>query len=1008
MSVTTLRRQRMHGVIRIGPMRLCIPFALLLALADPAHAEARDPLVRVEPPVPSDHAPWQQVRAEQLSFVERLEEWGMRIEVERKDEWAVEDTPNLLTFAMSWESPEKFALTIGAKTPDGRAGFTYKGEFSEDETRSTTKGQIDFLNGMKFSGAIASDGLRGLGWEVGYEFERAFTAFKGKFDSTAPERFTHEVEVNLTKLCGFTQGYESGHAGAVKLKIHAEKYIRQFIRFAPRFVDFARGSAGAAANAVAIQLNPVLIVAAVNDDATLWSRQKALALVGRSLQEESPKGVRIHYGEHLLGELLRSRPAEPDGGSLRRLSDQLERAADPTARAALVDGFIHDLKAGFQAGRPARTTRSLRLVSLRSLVLAAEPCAGAWEELPDDLRAPGGIARVIGYQIDRAADDVLLIGEVVPGAPPVTIDDIVVGVRSAWRERATPFCSLDPDPADVGGRQHVRVGGVPGDSGFALTMLDADYLMKRMCAGLEAVDAPGYVSYPDRLRQAVGPERTQGGVNRFWFYPCPLRSGDIERSPDGTLVLFSTGMQVMSEEMALSHEGLLGTGRVDATADAWAAGLTSALPELEAVHASLHHLHGLFDLVLLARIWRTLEVESPWIQRLAALPYRTVTLPTSYAGLEVTVQTDPELGPYVLRGGVHVRTAASPRAMLITEQSGLAAVRAAASGQAGALVRQVSGPGLALPTQPRLQSRTLDIAAVLSLLRHGEADLALTNLQPLISADPFDPELWCLRAAVRLQLQAYDATLADAGHALDLDPEDPDTVLSASRLRFLAHFLTGRVEEALADIESAIVLLPENPRPQVMKGEALAALARKPEARAAYRQALRLDPDSVMAHIDFGLLEISDGWVVKGKKLIDLAQPRVRNASEVAMVKAAMAAAELGMAVLGDTGTHLGEARRFAGEVLADPSADPLSRTRALAALATLALIGNDPQAADGYAQQALAIAPADPAPLLTLAQWAHGTQRIELARRYLAQAEQISPHHPAVIDLHRLLGASP
>ncbi len=1004
-AIRFLFRFTMNAVHQIMPVIAFFAFTALAA--------GRDPLVRVEPPSPTIEAPWQQVRGEQLSFLERLnEEWGIAVTIEHKDQLAIEKSPNLVTFSMSWVDMSKFKVAFGIRTPENprneRASFSFAGTFSGTEpTETTTKGEWE-SNGVKLSSALTSDDQRGLGYEFGGAITRAFVTLRGDFKSKAPELVSYAAEVSLAKLYNFVQGVTgaSDRASNIKVKIDTERFVRRFAQEVPHFVDLASPSAREAANTVKIQFNPILLVAASTDDVSLWSRQKAVVSVRQALQEELPKGVKIAFNDNLLSELLhKGNPIENRVGMIR-LADALEQTTEPEVRAKLVGAYIRELKTGYQAGRQTRTPGALTLVSLRALVTAAEPYAETWNDLPAELRTPGGVARVVGYQLDQAHDDVLLIGEVIPGAPALTIDDLVVGVRTVWQENATPFVSLDPDPADIGGKQHVRVGGVPTDSGFALVMLDADYLMKRMAAGLVPVESPGYQSYISLLRHEIEQGGTGEGDNRFWFYPSPLQTGDIELSPDGTIVLFNTGVQVLSEQMVFSHEGILGTGNVDATSDQWAAGLTKALPDLETRHAEFQHLHGLFDLVLLAKIWQRLKVDSPWIARLAALPYQKVKLPSVYNGIQVKVLEDQEK-EYFLFGGVNVRTAANPRAWLVADQPALAAVRTAAADRVGTLVRPVLGR-VVLPAGSRRQGSTLDVAAVLALLRRGDTARASIELQKLIEADPFDPEPRGLRAMIDLQLLAYEAALANAKHALDLDPDNPNTVLLASIVRFQAHYLTGRTDAALSDIELAIQQLPDSPRARILKGDALFELERIPEARAEYRKALQLDPQSVMANVSFGLLEISQGWVVRGKKLVEKAQLQMKVEADVPSVKAALAIAEFGVAVLGDAEVHLTAARQYAVEVLDNPASDPLSRIRALNVQTLLALGRDDLPAADGFVQQALNLAPFNLGPLLLMVNWAHDLKRDDVARRYLARAEKIAPEFPAVRKFRRLLGATP
>jgi len=230
-------------------------------------------------------------------------------------------------------------------------------------------------------------------------------------------------------------------------------------------------------------------------------------------------------------------------------------------------------------------------------------------------------------------------------------------------------------------------------------------------------------------------------------------------------------------------------------------------------------------------------------------------------------------------------------------------------------------------------------------------------------------------------------------------------VLSASILRFQGHFLTGRTDAALADIDLAIQQLPDSPRAHILRGDALAALERAPEARTEYKQALQLDPLSSIANVKLGLLDISDARVVTGKKLIEKARSQLAAQSVTPAIKAALSIAEMGVAVLGDAEVHLAAAQKYAAEVLGDPASDPTSRMQALIVQASFKLVRDDLTAADDLLQQALNLAPSNPAPLLVIVDWAHNLKRDDVAQHYLTRAERIAPDFPAVRKFRLLLG---
>ncbi len=960
----------------------------------------------VAPPSPETN--WTKVREKQVTFAQTMEEWGIGFEIEHKDEIEMENSPDLLNFTMGWESFDKIKIGIGFKTPANplgeKFGFTYSGEFSPEVTKSATKGEVEFPNGIKFSGGITTDSQRGLGYELGYELEKAFVALKGTLAGNVKELTSHKIEVSLTKLYNFLGGVENKEEGTnVKLVLDPEKYIRRFIQFAPKFIELAENPGKEAVNAVVFSCNPVLVNAAISNDASLWAKQIATVNILQALKDEVPKGVKIKYNENLLTELLLKGKSHSNGNRLNELAENLLKNDDPDMRNGLVKTYINQIKKDANANKQTHSPKTIALISLRTLVTKAEEYIGNWTNKPTELNSPGNISRIVGYKIDKTHNDILLIGEKIEGSPLLTLDDLIVGIRTVWKEDGTPFCSLDPDPVDICGEQHVRIGGIPPDSHFAQTMLDADYLMKKMLAGVVAVKSLTYIKFQDLIKQNSSFGDSGDVSSRFWFYPAPLSSGDIEISSDGTVILFNAGIQVLSEQMVVSHEGLVGTGKVDDTFDQWAAGLTKALPELEKEYPEYRHLHGLFDIVLLAKTWQKLDIDTSLISRLASLPYVQTKIPSTYKGIQASYILSGNINLF-LCGGVKVRANANSHSWFVNDQPAYTSLTASASEMNGETQRSLNIESILIPAGSVRGSNLTDASTILALLRTGATAQAQLGLNKLIAADPHDPELWCIQALLNLQTQQYNVAIANAKQAIELEPENLSSVSFANLIMFQAHYLSGKTDLALIDANEAASAIPESPNAHIFKGDLLVALERVPEARAEYLKALELDSASVIAKVNYGLLLISEGWVVKGKSFIDKAKISMKAGMEIPRVKSAMAMTELGMAVLGNEETHFANAGKYADEALADPASDPTTRMFALIVKATLALGKNQINEADDFVSQAMKIAPTNPGPLLMMVEWQHSEKNDVSARKYLDKAELIAPDYPAVKKYRELL----
>jgi hypothetical protein len=260
-----------------------------------------------------------------------------------------------------------------------------------------------------------------------------------------------------------------------------------------------------------------------------------------------------------------------------------------------------------------------------------------------------GITRVTGFVTDQTSRDIILLGEVDPGYPPLYLDDFVVALRNSRRLYAerrgrmsyywVPGCSIDPDPKVLGelqkvsdqlrlasdakerrecldewqnvGRQQqkVRVMGVPGDTRFARVMVDADYYMKHIADGSVTLGMEGFESVMDMAVAAarkdhesgVGLSSHTGWLNRFWF--CP---GDATYTEDdGVVLLASCPMKLLTEQELLTSRGqVAGSGRANALAKRFADSFTDNYQQIAARKPIYKELEGLFRFVGVANLIR--------------------------------------------------------------------------------------------------------------------------------------------------------------------------------------------------------------------------------------------------------------------------------------------------------------------------------------------------------------------------------------------------------------------
>jgi hypothetical protein len=203
---------------------------------------------------------------------------------------------------------------------------------------------------------------------------------------------------------------------------------------------------------------------------------------------------------------------------------------------------------------------SLRKISLRRLERLAEHSRKQGKPLPADVRFLAGMTQLQYVFIDPANEDVVLAGpaegwkqlptgEVVgvkTGRPVLHLEDFIVALRYAFTEKDHPpfvGCSIDPTPEGLQsyaaylrrigridrtrlrqtfagmeqamGPQTVKVFGVDGSSRLALTLVAADYRLKRLTMGHDPSPVKGVVNYLD-LAARRGVPRAQP-QHRWWF-----------------------------------------------------------------------------------------------------------------------------------------------------------------------------------------------------------------------------------------------------------------------------------------------------------------------------------------------------------------------------------------------------------------------------------------------------------------------------------------------------------
>ncbi len=287
----------------------------------------------------------------------------------------------------------------------------------------------------------------------------------------------------------------------------------------------------------------------------------------------------------------------------------------------------------------------LQAVSLAALQRRLASCAARRHACPAEAVSLGGLTRLLGYTVDAARHDIVLLGLVDPAAPPIHTADFVIALRNAWfryaplkgnvREYSYPGCDIRPgqeaaqqltrlekeisshtSPDSFKSdaekwrrvcrlRQRVSVIGVPHDSHFGHVMVIADYHMKKLADGSDDLAIPGLASLSDlrmaEARQAVLAGRSGSfgsSMNRFWLSP-----GENEYAgTEGTFFLQWSPVQVRTHSSGIDSAGnVRDTEGTDALAEDFALRFSLLYEQVAQRRPVYRELESLFHLVALSK-----------------------------------------------------------------------------------------------------------------------------------------------------------------------------------------------------------------------------------------------------------------------------------------------------------------------------------------------------------------------------------------------------------------------
>lgn len=274
-------------------------------------------------------------------------------------------------------------------------------------------------------------------------------------------------------------------------------------------------------------------------------------------------------------------------------------------------------------------------ISINGLTGKVKSVVDANDSIPDDLLHFCGMNRIYGYAIDEDNNDIILIGGRVEPSSDISLDDFAVTLQNTFGENIPPGCSIDPRKEEMNtldslmkrlnrcpdeltqnrllanwkksaGFESVRVLGIPNKSSFAKTIIDADYIMKKISNGTYPLKVRGVKSFSQLLLEAGEGDFLRHGslqqpnlLCRFWFLPDENR---FLRTSNALYLKKSTVKLLTEEEYWNEHGEMIGKGRSHPVAEKFVNKFTSnyqAISNREPVFAQME---TLFRLVVVQKL----------------------------------------------------------------------------------------------------------------------------------------------------------------------------------------------------------------------------------------------------------------------------------------------------------------------------------------------------------------------------------------------------------------------
>ncbi len=609
---------------------------------------------------------------------------------------------------------------------------------------------------------------------------------------------------------------------------------------------------------------------------------RGVKVTAEDLVYDVEKGVKIFFDDRLLSQALGRNGNDATLARLGRLGHSFAEARSLTEIDRAYRSFVNEVKSDFlQKDKQMITVSGVVLVSLKNIMDAVKMAESSGRVYPQDVSDLGGLTRVYGLARVAETDDLVLVGAAEKGGGAIGLDNLVTALKYVWKRGSVPTVSLDGDPTSVFAPKSVRVEGIPKRSRFSRIMLDADYKAKRILMGdpTLTLNVPDLMTLPEILHN----EPIQGANGRIWLSPEQPEEGEIQISSDEDVILYETGVRVLTEEMQWVGRIHTGTGEINPASQKAVDSFTKHYRLIERELPVFRKLHALFDLVLLSKLLRQLMIDSPALSFIASLPDTPWEVADSYPAVVGEFEAGGRI--YKFAGGVLTHNYIGHRHRLHYDADAMEQIRGAATSlsQSGAVSSCVDGITLKLVV-PAGRHRYFNEGVM--MLVQGKFQKADTWFTRVLTEDPFFDEAYVQRSHARINIGNLEGARKDIEVAIKLLPDDrmlklirfvlliemgslieqikvePETKAELANIIFERaniQYESGSTEVAMGSLDTALKLNPRN-----VASLSLRAWLRllKKDYEGAYEDAskvVKIEPNSARAYSIRGAAAIALG-----------------------------------------------------------------------------------------------------------------------------------------------------